>query len=50
MRWLVSARVAKALSKWVPINLETGNLLILICGHGDELGLAEDERGEPGLV
>lgn len=50
VRRLISARVAEALGKWVTIDFETGNLLILVCGDGDKLRLAKDERGKSGLV
>ena len=40
------ARIAESFGKGIVIDLELGDLLVLVGGDGDELGLLEDVRAE----
>ena len=43
------ARIAESLGKWIVIDFELGDLLVLVGGHTDELRLLEDVRPEGGI-
>ena len=46
---LACTGVSEPFSKWIVINLELSDLLVLIGRHCDELGLLEDVRPEGGV-
>ena len=43
---LARARIAESLGKWIVIDFELGDLLVLVGGNGNEFGLFEDIRPE----
>ena len=47
MRRFVSAGVSESLREGVPVDFESGDLLVLVGGDGDKLRLAENERRQP---